>query len=72
MSKLNLNNYTDREILVGLLDLPIEKFITLMNALAKTMNRMKDRGDSIASNSLDSQSENTVRRLFEGEEGPKE
>ncbi len=72
MSKLDLNNYTEREIVSALLNLPIDKFVATMGSVAATITRAQDRGKEIASDDSNSANEKLLRRLFEGEQGPTE
>lgn len=67
MPKLNLNDYSDREIVAAFFNLSARKFITVMNAMGAISERMQKRGNLIAKDSSDEVVENMLRQLFEDE-----
>ncbi len=67
MSKLNLNDYSDRELVAAFFNLPARKFMTVMNAMGAISQRMEKRGKLIAQDSSDEVVENMLRQLFEDE-----
>lgn len=69
MSKLNLNDYSDREIVAAFFKLSANKFIPVMNAMGAIAERMQKRGRTIAKDNSDEVVENMIRQLFEDENG---
>lgn len=67
MSKLDLDPYTDKQIVEALFKMKVSKFMIVMGALAKILDEMKARGEEIADKEEDVV-ENMIRQLFEGEE----
>lgn len=65
MSKLNLNQYSDREIVVAFFDLSAQKFLSVMNAMGAISERMQKRGKLIAQENSDEIVERLIRDLFE-------
>lgn len=65
MSKLNLNDYSDREIVAAFFSLSAQKFLSVMNALAAIAQRMEKRGKLIAQDNSDEAVESMIRQLFE-------
>ena len=68
MSKLNLNDYSDREIVAAFLNLSAHKFLPVMNALAVIAQRMEKRGKLIAQDNSDEAVEKMLHQLFNGDE----
>lgn len=68
MNKLDLNKYSDREIVAAFFDLPAMKFIATMSAMAAITERMTKRGNLIARNNSDELVGDMIRRLFEENE----
>ena len=67
MSKLNLNSYTDREIVSAFFSLKANKFMSVINALGAISKRMEKRGQLIAQENSDEAVESMIRQLFEEE-----
>lgn len=68
MSKLELNKYTDREIVSGVFDLPAHKFMSVMNAMAAITQRLETRGKLIAQDKSNENVDKMLRDLFENGE----
>jgi len=67
MSKLNLNEYSDREIVAAFFSLSAQKFLSVMNAMGAISERMQKRGKLIAQENSDEIVEKLIRDLFEDE-----
>jgi hypothetical protein len=65
MSKLDLNQYTDRQIVSALVELRAEKFLTVLNSLARVSKRLQTRGEAMADDLASEDLKNKVRKLFE-------
>lgn len=63
MKKLNLNEYTDEEIVKAVFRLDSFKFISVFRALEEVSYRIQTRGETIAKNFSDDLIEEFFRRL---------
>lgn len=68
MSKLDLNEYSDRELVAAFFNLPAKKFFPVMNAMGAIAERMTKRGKLIAQENSDEIVENMIRQIFEEEQ----
>ena len=68
MSKLDLTQYTDREIVEALVKLEFPKMISIMTAISKTADRVTRRGETISKQITDDDIDNMMRRIIEGGE----
>lgn len=69
MSQLDLNKHTDREIVTAFLNLRIDKFMSVFNAIGAVCEKMTRRGKLIGQNRTDEETEDLIKRLFEGKAG---
>jgi len=65
MNRLNLDEYTDKEIVAAFFRLPAQKFMTVMNAMGVIAKRLESRGDTIAKDNSDVLIDEAFRRFFE-------
>ena len=65
--KLNLNNYSDKDIVEAFFAMNANKFLSVTNALVAISKRMETRGQTIASENSDEVIENLIERLLEGD-----
>ena len=63
MKKLNLNEYTDEEIVRAVFRLDSFKFISVFKALEEVSNRIQTRGETLAKNFSDDLIEEFFKRL---------
>lgn len=64
MSKLNLDEYTDKEIAEALLDLPLSKSMPIFKAVEIAIEKAQTRGETIAGKSSEDQLDEFVRRMW--------
>jgi len=68
MNRLNLDCYTDKEIVAALFRLPAQKFMTVVNATSVIVKRLENRGDTIAKDNSDVLIDEEFRRFLENGE----
>lgn len=67
MKKLDLNNYSDREIANGIINLPAYKFMAVLNALDKISTKMQNRGELIAGDTTNDSIDKLIQEMLEEE-----
>lgn len=65
MKSLELDNYSDKEIVKALINMKAGKFFTVMNAIGAITQRLERRGKLIAKENSDEEVDNLIRRMFE-------
>ena len=66
--ELNLNEYSDREILSALFNINCRKFITLMNGMAVIATSLQKRGEIIAKDVTQIDIDEMFRKIIENED----
>lgn len=66
--ELNLNNYTDREVVKAIMNLKASKFLPVMQGLGAISQRMERRGRLVAKENSDEEVDEIIRRMFRDEE----
>lgn len=66
MTKLNLRDYTDKEIITALMQLDFPKFLAIMNTVSAILERQEKRGKLISQQMSDDTIEDLFRRIVEG------
>lgn len=67
MARINLNKLTDKEIVEALMELRIDKFMGVTQALGDIMERTQKRGKLLGKRQSDVNIDDFINRLFEGE-----
>lgn len=65
---IDLNKYSDREIVEALLQINGFKLLSVVTSLGQTMENLKTRGQTIADGVSRDKVDESIRRLFEGQE----
>jgi hypothetical protein len=63
--ELNLNNYTDREIVKAIMNLRAAKFLPVVQGLGAISQRMERRGRLVAKENSDEEVDEIIRRMFD-------
>lgn len=64
-NELDLDRYTDKEIVKALLKIKVTKFMAVMQALGAILTRMERRGKLIGKENSDEEVDDIIRRMFE-------
>lgn len=67
MSKLLLNEYTDRQIVLALIELPAGKFMQVINTISAVSESAQKRGKLVAQELSEDIVTELMRKLVEGE-----
>ena len=64
-NELDLDGYTDKQIVKALLKIKVTKFMSVMQALGAILQRMERRGKLIGKENSDEEVDDIIRRMFE-------
>ncbi len=64
-NELNLDRYTDKQIVQALLKIKVTKFMSVMQALGAILQRMERRGKLIGQQNSEEEVDDIIRRMFE-------
>lgn len=67
MSKLELDKYTDNEIVSSLFKLPANKFLTVVQSLAMINQRIENRSKTISNKYSTDEMDDFMNKLLKGE-----
>lgn len=67
MSKLNLNEFSDEDIIKAFYALPARKFVSVLNAMAMVSKKLEQRGSLLAERDADEIVNRLIKEAFEGE-----